>query len=60
LRLKAALADLPQIEITADSSDADRALAGIRTELQGLHDAKLGVDLSTTDAMAKADASSSG
>jgi hypothetical protein len=52
-RLEAALRSLPDVKIDADSTDAERAIAGIRGALQELRDARIGVDLSTDEAETK-------
>jgi SLT domain-containing protein len=52
-RLKAALADLPKVEITADSSDADRAIADIRARMETLRDARIGIDIDAGAARAE-------
>ena len=52
-RLEAAFASLPKAEITADSSDADRKVAELRTELESLSKQKIGVDISDDEAKAK-------
>lgn len=44
-RLDAAVKTLPELEITADSSDADRDIARLRVELQALQSAEIGVDI---------------
>ena len=54
-RLAAALRDLPEIEITANSSDADRELAAIRARLAELHNTRIGVDLDAAAAAAEVD-----
>jgi phage-related protein len=52
-RLRAALRSLPKVEITADSSDADRRIADVRSELEALADKRIGIDVSESDALAK-------
>ncbi|PRX95567.1 hypothetical protein [Allonocardiopsis opalescens] len=52
-RLTAALRTLPQAEITADSSDADRKVAELRRQLEALNDQTVGVDISAADALAQ-------
>lgn len=44
-RLTSAIASIPKIEVDADTSPADRALAQLRQDLETLRDAKIGVDL---------------
>ncbi|HEX8374430.1 MAG TPA: hypothetical protein VF606_04540, partial [Geminicoccaceae bacterium] len=50
-RVEAALTALPAVEITADSSDAQRAVASVREQLAKLRDARIGVDLDELHAM---------
>lgn len=52
-KLAQALRSLPEVKLDADSTGADRAIAGIREELQTLHDQRIGVDISAADALAK-------
>lgn len=52
-RLEAAVKTLPELEITADSSDADRELSRIRSELQRLQNAEIGVDIDAAEADAR-------
>ncbi|MFH8799681.1 hypothetical protein ACH4F6_08815 [Streptomyces sp. NPDC017936] len=55
-RLEAALRDLPEVRLHANSSDADREIAQIRTQLQALRDARIGIDVdagTATAAMAR-------
>ncbi|WP_055612834.1 NlpC/P60 family protein [Streptomyces phaeochromogenes] len=52
-RVEAALRDLPDVEINADSSDVDREIAAIRAQLQTLRDVEVGVDIDATEAMAR-------
>lgn len=52
-RLDAAVKTLPELEITADSSDADRDIARLRVELQTLQNAEIGVDIDATAADAR-------
>lgn len=52
-RLEAAVKTLPELEITADSSDADRELSRIRSELQRLQDVEIGVDIDAAEADAR-------
>lgn len=54
-RLRSALADLPDIKLGADSSEADRKLAEIRAELKDLAGKTIGVDISDAEAVAKLD-----
>ena len=53
-KLEAALSNLPELDITADSSDADRKLAEIRAQMSELADKTIGVDISAEDAIAEA------
>lgn len=55
-RVTAALKSLPDAQINADSSDADRKIAEIRAELAGLSSQRVGVDVSEGDALAKVEA----
>jgi len=52
-KLAAALKALPQADITADSSDADRKIAALRARLQELSDKRVGIDISDAEARAK-------
>lgn len=52
-KLEAALKALPDIEIDADSSDAQREIARIRSEMQSLADKKIGVDIDAAAARAE-------
>jgi biopolymer transport protein ExbD len=52
-RLGKAVTALPDIEINADSSDADRKLAAIRQRLEELHGRTIGVDIDEGDAIAQ-------
>jgi hypothetical protein len=54
-RLDAALKSLPQVKLDADSTDADRAIDGIRAHLAELRDARIGVDISADEALAQID-----
>jgi SpoU rRNA methylase family enzyme len=54
-RIEAAVKSLPDIELNADSSDADRELAKIRGELKDLSGKTIGVDISAEDAKAEMD-----
>lgn len=49
-RITRAIDSLPDIELDADSTDADRAIAGIRSELAALADKQIGVDIDTETA----------
>jgi hypothetical protein len=46
-RLDRAIREIPDIKLSADSSEAERRLATIRQQLQTLRDAKVGVDIDT-------------
>jgi intein/homing endonuclease len=48
--LQAALQALPEVEINADSSDADREIAGVRSELKALSDKRVGIDIDADEA----------
>jgi phage-related protein len=52
-QVRAAAAALPNIPLTADSTDADRKLAGLRAELTALADQRVGVDIDDQAALAK-------
>lgn len=52
-KLEAATKALPEIEIRADSSDAELELAAIRGDLAELRDATVGVDIDATLAQAR-------
>jgi len=52
-RTEAAFKAIPGVEITADSSDADREVDAIRRELAELHDQRIGIDIDEVAAMAK-------
>lgn len=52
-QLEQALKALPDIEIDADSSDAQREVARIRSEMQALADKKIGVDIDAATAHAE-------
>lgn len=49
-RVDAALKALPDIQIGADTSEADTEIAGLRTRLQALRDLRIGVDIDASDA----------
>jgi hypothetical protein len=51
-RISAAIKALPDIELNADSSDADRRIVELRKELAGLSGKRIGVDISAEDARA--------
>jgi hypothetical protein len=51
-----AVRSLPEIEITADSSDAQRELATVRRELVELGNQRVGIDISAEEAQRKLDA----
>jgi hypothetical protein len=54
-RIEAAVKALPDIELKADASDADKALARVRGELKDLSGKTIGVDISAEDAKAEMD-----
>jgi phage-related protein len=54
-RLEAALKSLPEIEIDADTSDAEKKIAEIRSDLETLADQRIGVDVDETTALAQLD-----
>jgi phage-related protein len=49
-RVEAALRDLPDIELNADSSDAEREIHQIRAQLTALRDLEIGVDIDAAEA----------
>lgn len=49
-KIREAVSALPDIELNADSSDAQREIAQIRAELIALRDANIGIDLDATEA----------
>lgn len=51
--IEAALKDLPNPTIDADSSPAERKIAELRTELEDLKDKKIGVDITADEVLAK-------
>lgn len=50
-----ALRSLPEVNLTADSSDVDRKLAEVRSELADLSTKRIGVDIDESEALAKVD-----
>jgi hypothetical protein len=52
-RLVTAVRALPDIELTADSTDAQREVKRLRDELAGLANRRIGVDISAEDALAE-------
>lgn len=52
-RLAAALQDLPEIEVDADTGPVDAAIAHIRADLASLAGLTIGVDISDADALAR-------
>ncbi|KOU62099.1 hypothetical protein ADK57_25695 [Streptomyces sp. MMG1533] len=52
-RVEAALRDLPDVEIDADSTDAQREIARIRTQLLAMRDMQVGVDIDAAEATAR-------
>ncbi|MEW2253715.1 hypothetical protein [Streptomyces sp. NPDC047869] len=54
-RLEAALRDLPEVRLNANSTDAEREIYNIRRQLMGLRDARIGIDISEADAVAAID-----
>lgn len=53
--LEAALRNLPEIRLHANSTDAEREIAQIRAQIQSLRDARIGIDVSSADAVAAID-----
>ncbi|MEU3990082.1 hypothetical protein AB0F24_17195 [Streptomyces platensis] len=54
-RLEAAVRNLPEIRLTANSSDAEREIYRLRHELQAISDLRIGIDISSADATAAID-----
>ena len=52
-RVEAALRDLPDVELRADASDAEREIHAIRAQLLTLRDTEIGVDIDATEAQAR-------
>ena len=52
-RLEAALKALPQAKLDADSTEADRKVAALRTRMEELLGKEIGIDLSSKEAMAE-------
>jgi hypothetical protein len=50
--LAAALRDLPEIRLHANSSDAEREIYQIRAQLRALQDSRIGIDISSAAAVA--------
>ncbi|MEU4372452.1 hypothetical protein [Pseudonocardia alni] len=53
-RLQAALSSLPEIEIDANATPAQREVARIREEMQSLADKRIGIDISADEAIREA------
>ncbi|MER5903041.1 LAGLIDADG family homing endonuclease [Streptomyces mirabilis] len=53
--LEAALRNLPEIRLHANSTDAEREIYQIRAQIQSLRDARIGIDVSSADAVAAID-----
>ncbi|MEU9581064.1 hypothetical protein [Streptomyces chilikensis] len=51
--VSAALRDLPEVELGADATEAQREIARIRGQLQALRDMEVGVDIDATEATAR-------
>lgn len=51
-RITAALADMPEIRLNANSTDAEREIHQIRAQLTALRDVRIGIDISSADATA--------
>ncbi|MER5843683.1 hypothetical protein ABT099_26010 [Streptomyces prasinus] len=58
-QVEAAEKSLPNINLTADSSDADREIASLRAQLTALKDQKVGIDIDAATARARLDEISS-
>ncbi|GGU62938.1 hypothetical protein [Streptomyces lavendofoliae] len=52
-QLAAALQDLPEVRLHANSTDAQREIYQLRSQMQALQDARIGIDISTADAVAQ-------
>jgi hypothetical protein len=52
-RIQAALRDLPDIRIDADSTPAQREIAAIRTQLRSLTEVDIGIDIDSAEAQAR-------
>ncbi|GAP46862.1 hypothetical protein [Streptomyces azureus] len=50
--LETALRNLPEVRLHANSTDAQREIYNIRRQLQALQDARIGIDISSADAVA--------
>ncbi|WPO74033.1 peptidoglycan DD-metalloendopeptidase family protein [Streptomyces sp. KN37] len=50
--LQAAMRDLPEIRLHANSTDAQREIYQIRSQIQAISDARIGIDISSADAVA--------
>jgi hypothetical protein len=50
--LEAALRNLPEVRLNANSTDAQREIYNIRRQLQTLQDLRIGIDISSADAVA--------
>jgi len=50
--LEAALRNLPEIRLHANSTDAEREIYQIRAQLRSLQDSRIGIDISSADAVA--------
>ncbi|MER8220878.1 hypothetical protein ABTZ58_09860 [Streptomyces sp. NPDC094143] len=50
--LEAALRNLPEVRLHANSTDAQREIYNIRRQLQTLQDSRIGIDISSADAVA--------
>ncbi|MDX3520682.1 hypothetical protein [Streptomyces scabiei] len=55
-QIQAAEASLPNINLTADSSDADAEIASLRAQLTALRDVRIGVDMDAATATARIEA----
>lgn len=53
-RVRAALQALPEIEVDADTSEADREIAAIRAELSALQDKRIDIDIDAEGLLAQA------
>lgn len=54
--LEAALRNLPEVRLNANSTDAQREIYQIRNQLRTLQDSRIGIDISSADAVAAVNA----
>lgn len=51
-RLEAALRTLPEVRLSANSTDAEREIYNLRAQMEALRDVRIGIDISSADATA--------